>query len=341
MRNKEQEMLELLQHPGFKEWVIHPTEEHNLYWQKWMEKHPEQQETVSKAREFILRMRFKDQALSASAKEALLDNIIADPKNKLVAYPKSVYPWQWLKVAAVLALIFTFSYFAYRIPYAHTSPTPLAAKNITKANPSGRKSQIILPDGTKVHLNAESKLIYPEEFSDSARVVQLVGEAFFEVAEDTRRPFSVKAKNVTTTALGTRFNVNGYPETGQVHIALVSGKLRIEKDTLHSQSYLLHPGEKIMFGQKAGYGKITPFDDLHEIGWKDGILIFEDASFSEFISKLERWYGVKFLVQGTPHQTWQIEGKFDNESLEEILKGVSFTHNIQYEINGQQIKITY
>lgn len=340
MNNKEQDILWLLQQPGFKEWVMHPTEANNLYWQKWLEKHPDQQETVAKAREFMLRMRFREKQLSASEIDALLGNIIAAHENKSYPFAGSTNRWQWLKVAAILALIFTFSFIIYKIQQSDQPPqTSAIIPNVTKSNPSGQKSQVMLPDGTVVQLNADSRLIFPETFADSARIVQLSGEAFFDVAEDTRRPFRVKAENVVTTALGTTFNINAYPETSRVHVALLSGKVEVKKDTLQAHSYLLDPGEKIMFDQKTNIEQISTFDNLREFGWKDGILIFENTSFPDFLAELERWFGVEFMVQGNPHQSWHIEGKFDNESLEEILQGVSFTHNIQYEINGKQVNI--
>lgn len=344
MNSINKDILDILQQPGFKEWVHSPSEESDLFWSKWIEKNPDKQQSVTKAREFILRLNLKEQELqseeqlSESEIDEILNNVIGS-SHRFQTSPPSRDRFLWIKVAAVLAIIVSISFVILKIQ--QDVETNDSITYLSKSNTSSKKSQFLLPDGTRVNLNADSEITFPEFFNDSLRIVHLSGEAYFDVIRDENKPFKVISEDIVTTVLGTSFNISAYPETGQVHIALVSGKVAVQKNNPGAQSYLIKPGEKILFDQNSKYEVISNFDLLTETGWKEGILVFENASFPEFLSRLERWYGVEFLVQGKPAETWQIEGRFDNESLEEILKGVRFTHNLTYEINEKQVTIKF
>lgn len=344
MDSTEKDILDLLQHPGFKEWVHTPSEENNMYWDRWLKKYPEKKPMLMKAREFVIRMQLKEEALHDEVQ--LTDPEVDEILNSIIDHSQMTRPHrnfmiygQWKRIAAILALICTISLLIFYAQNRIENEPKVSL--VTKTNPGHERSQFQLPDGTRVHLNANSEISYPEKFSDSLRLITLSGEAYFDVVRDKERPFKVNAENVITTVLGTSFNISAYPETGKVRVALVSGKVTVQRDAPNAQSFMISPGEKIIFDQNIDYETISHFDELLEVGWKDGILAFENAGFPEFLSRLEHWYGVEFLVQGKPEDTWQIEGRFDNESLEEILKGVQFTHDLTYEINEKQVIIKF
>jgi transmembrane sensor len=342
MEGQDEKIIQLLANADFRKWVTAPTEEQDIYWKKWMDSHKEQCDAVAKAKELIIRFRFKQDLLSETEQELILNRVISMPKESIRSGIELFY---WLKVAAVISIFISVGFLFYRNLSGIGKMEPeVLAQQITiieKKNPQGKKSQFVLPDGTKVYLNSESELMYPERFSDTARVVQLNGEGYFEVAPDSLRPFSVQSKNIVTTALGTSFNVRAFAGDDDVNVALVTGKISVKSDDYLGDNFLLNPGEMIILGVKNQRAHITGFDMVSETGWKDGILIFENTGFPEFVQKIERWYGVKVTISGKPAGRWNIDGQFKNESLEEILKGVSFTHDVRYKIDNRNVELRF
>lgn len=343
MTKEEKKIVELLSDQDFRQWVTDPSEAQATYWQKWLLSHPEYKNASLRAKEIIVRLKFNEDTLAKHEQEEILDNVIASSirKNKRT----NSFSFDWYKVAAVITVLFTVGYLFYSINLNIISKNQsVVATNdihyITKKNNKGVKSQIILPDGTKVYLNSESALIYPDQFTQSKREVVLSGEAYFDVAHDTLNPFSVKAKNTITTALGTSFNVQAF-EDENIKVALVSGKVRVTSGDEDMSNYILNPGEKVVLNLNNEKAFVTNFNVLSETGWKDGLLTFSNSSFTEFKIIIERWFGVEVEVNGKPQSQWNIDGQFDNESLEEILKSVRYTHDVNFEINGKKIKISF
>ncbi|WKN45606.1 FecR family protein [Tunicatimonas pelagia] len=246
----------------------------------------------------------------------------------------------FLKVAAVIVITFLATFFFTQ--YFSQSDSSVSVELVTRENPAGQKSTFQLPDGSIVKLNAESSLVYPVVFTDTSRVLRLKGEAFFEVAEDLQRPFTVVAQGVATTALGTSFNVKAYPGE-EASIALVSGKVQVEPANAvaaNSQTLYLEPGESATYYQNADSLGITEFN-LEDLAWREGTLIFHHASFAEVTRELERWYGVSFLIQGTPSQPWDVNGRFNNENLENVLLNLGYAERFDFAIDEKQVTITF
>lgn len=344
MKKNSKKVIDLLSDPDFRQWVANPSRPQDIYWQKWITSHPEHQEAVYRAKEVILRMKFKEDKLSHIEREEILDNIIASSfltnrkRTLVIGYP-------WLKIAAAIALLIVIGLLAFfkETTFADSEIAEIEqqAKEITKQNGKGIKSQIVLPDGTKVFLNSESQLIYPAHFDNHKRQVQLTGEAFFEVAHDSLRPFSVMAKNTLTTALGTSFNVQAFASDNNINVALVTGSVKVASQNKQLGNLKLNPGEKIMLDLRRDKAFVTKFNLQTEIGWKDGLLVFNNSGFPDFIQKIERWFGVEVEIEGKPKTQWNIDGQFDNESLEEILNSIKYTHEVKYEINDKKVKIEF
>lgn len=210
-------------------------------------------------------------------------------------------------------------------------------ESITKSTSKGLKSTVQLKDGTKVMLNSESSIRYPKYFSDSARVVYLEGEAFFDVFKDKTRPFIVLSQGVSTTALGTSFNINSY--IGSCKVSLATGKVEVHH-TQVPESYFLKPGQSLHFELKAG--KVTKSIDKNEDDflWTKGIIAFDNNSFDEVIQKLGRWYNVDFQIENKSNVK-KYTGQFENRSLETILENMSFTLDFNYFIHEKQVKIIF
>lgn len=159
------------------------------------------------------------------------------------------------------------------------------------AVPAGQRVDLELPDGTKVCMNARSELKYPALFSDRERRVQLNGEAFFEVAHDSDRPFVVETFACDVEVLGTKFDVEAHADRGTFVTSLLEGKVSVSDRACRIE---LNPGEQVrQIDGKLVVGKIP---DYERFQWRDGLITFRNASFDELIVKFEKYYGVRIEV---------------------------------------------
>ena len=245
------------------------------------------------------------------------------------------------RVAAIIVLAVLAS-----ISLQHTFPSDVPVEQVaylTKSNPAGQKTTIFLEDGSKVTLNAASALTYPEHFTGTERRLQLEGEAFFEVAEDAHRPFTVVARGMATTALGTSFNIRAYEDENNISIALATGKVKVESSeaSAYAEVYQLLPGELLTYDRALANYKKERFDPKAQLAWKDGVIYFHDASFEQVIDELSRWYGVSFEIENRPAHSWRYTGEFRKESLENVLLSISYAKQFGFEINDDTVKLVF
>lgn len=155
--------------------------------------------------------------------------------------------------------------------------------------PRGESFKVVLCDGTKVWLNANSNFVYPTAFVGNERVVTLEGEAYFKVTKDAKRPFIVKNQNIQTRVLGTEFNIRSYtPE--DTHVVLINGK--VEVSNAQGGAYTrLYPGEDAHL-QSDGNFFLTEVDLDAYVYWKDGYFYFDDMTLKDIMQNLGRWYNV-------------------------------------------------
>ena len=226
------------------------------------------------------------------------------------------------------------------LPFQNETPQLQADIDFKRTNELGRKSRFMLPDGTKVWLNVGSTVDYTEDAT--SRTVTLTGEAFFDVKRDTLRPFQVRSGDLTTTALGTSFNIKCYPEHGSQSVALVTGvvEIGISQDEVQILERL-EPGELLQFDKNAEILTKRDFDNLIEFGWREGYLVFSDANYEEVIDRLEKWYGVEIQTSGKPKNNWSYNATFEKESLEEVLRRLSYVEQFEYELNNKYIHLDF
>ncbi len=316
-----------------------------------MEAHPEKRQTILQAREMILLLKSPKIIVQPEEQEASLARILKKERSagytEVIGQPEHSGKLVTLKtlyrMAAVITLLVLGSIgIIYLTPENPEQQLVVQVPAmLEKSNPAGQKLSLKLPDGSQVFLNAESSIRYPENFSDSMRSVQLVGEAYFKVEKDGR-PFLVETGIVTTRVLGTSFNVNAYPEQEQISIALFEGKVQvITGEEEANDSIFLAPEEKLVVHRQTLDTRLGTFDPLAEGGWKDGILVFEGDNLESVVQKLERWYGVQIETQNKPGRDWQLRGRFRDLSLQQLLDNLKFTNKIDYEMNGKQIRLIF
>lgn len=197
--------------------------------------------------------------------------------------------------------------------------------------PYGKRSEIILADGTKIWLNAGSTLSYPVRFTGNSREVYLSGEAFFEVSTDRSKPFYVITGDLRIKVTGTRFNVTSYNNDIVTQAVLVEGRIEAAKNRLFGRSVELSPGERIVYDRKENKIKKDKVDTELYTSWVNGYLILENEPVEEIFKKLERYYDKKIVVEGLSGQ-YRFTGKLNlAEDLEKVLKNVAFPASFTVE----------
>ncbi|WP_186755396.1 FecR family protein [Echinicola salinicaeni] len=245
-----------------------------------------------------------------------------------------------VRIAASLAVIFTISLLAYQYVLDHKKNPIETHAVVTKSNPAGQKSKIILPDGTKVYLNAESTIRYQKGFKTN-RQVELEGEAYFDVFSDKEHPFSVKSKGLVTEALGTAFNIQAYKDSPITEVALTHGKVRVE-DISGNRSGELIPGEAIISEGADNDFRKEKIDVEKVLLWKEGILHFDDDTFEEVVRTLERWYNVEIHIEGEYDKGFLCSGTFDkNEYLDNVLNILGHSIGFDYQIDKRKIEMKF
>ena len=196
--------------------------------------------------------------------------------------------------------------------------------------PAGQRTKLVLSDGTQVWLNSKSKLAYPPVFTKE-RNVRLTGEAYFEVAADPQKPFTVSVDDVKITALGTAFNVSGFPETGQVQVALFEGSVKIAASS--GQEIVLNPNQSALY--RKGSIETENIRYTEQFLWKDGIYGFVNEPLINIIRKLELYYDTHISVADASILEYRYTGKFRQlDGVETILLMLQKSYPFKYEKDG-------
>ncbi len=224
-----------------------------------------------------------------------------------------------------------------RIIYNPDPSLPVNTEMNTMSTPAGGKYQLTLPDGTRVWLNACSSITFPVAFTGNERTVKITGEAYFEVAADKTRPFSVTKENTRILVLGTDFNVNSYDDEKNLKITLLNGSVKIS-NAKNRKSALLVPGQQAQLNDESLL-IINGADIARVMAWKNGLFNFEDASFDEVMRQVSRWYNIKVTYEkGVPNiQLW---GKMSrNTNLSGLLKNLKDV-GVKYRVNEEKRELT-
>jgi len=204
--------------------------------------------------------------------------------------------------------------------------------------PYGRTSEIILPDGTHVFLNAGSRLIYPDFFADKNREVFLVGEAFFNVKHNEKQPFVVQTTDIRVRVLGTQFNVSAYPSDNIIETVLTSGKVRLEQNNtgIFSETTDLRAGQLAAFNKTERTTQLKDVDIENYTLWKENLLKFESTDLSRVVKRLERYSNVRFRYPDPFLGGVKITGKLDlSNSREFVLEYVADAATVKISAIGE------
>jgi transmembrane sensor len=220
--------------------------------------------------------------------------------------------------------------------YYYTSQ-PVSHEMLTLSTEKGEISNVILPDGSRVWLNVDSRLSYPVSYGIKSRNLELEGEAYFEVAKNEEVPFEVTAGNLTTKALGTHFVISAYPESSTIKSSLIEGS--VEVNCVNNQK-ILKPGQQVILDKVNRKLAVQSFDEEYELGWKNDQLIFRLTPFDDVITKLEKWYDINIEYNQDLFQSETLTVRFEkHETLEQVLRVFSKANGFSYSVEGKNIII--
>ena len=212
---------------------------------------------------------------------------------------------------------------------------PVAQNTIS--TPKGGQYQLILPDGTKVYLNAASTLSYPTAFQDKGRLVELNGEAYFEVAKNKLLPFRVKSGQQTVEVLGTHFNVNAYADEGAIRTTLLEGAVKISAGMI---TQVIKPGQQAILNKNtADKIVITEVNTDKVIAWKNGVFSFENEDLKSVMRQISRWYNVEVIYTGVSSDEKYYGEISKNSKLGEVFEILEL-NNVHFDVEGKTIKVS-
>jgi len=243
---------------------------------------------------------------------------------------RNLFPF--FRYAAVFLLALLCYYGVQQLSYKSESYCELIV-------PKGQKSQLLLPDGSKVWINSESKLRYPTNFSKESRFLELSGEAYFQVTHDENHPFIVRTNEYDVKVHGTEFNLMAYDDFGRTETILLKGSVEII-DAHNSESIILKPNEKLTYSKTDGKYKVTSNTEPNVGAWKDNQFVFIDVPFKELCSRLSRWYDVDVVLADTDLEKIRYRGNFKNkETIWQVMDIIKTTTPIDYKLQDRKLTI--
>jgi len=230
------------------------------------------------------------------------------------------------KVAAILLiplLLLTIYFYSNQ-----ASITKLASNTFREIyTKPGTRTQIDLPDGTRVWLNDGTTFRYPESFSGEKREVFVDGEAYFEVKSNPENPFVVNNPLMNTVVTGTRFNLNAYSADKYFEATLLEGKVNLERN---NQKFTMKPGEQVQFDSQLEKIVERTVDPENAAAWVEGKLIFKDEKLATVSKKLARWYNVEIILSDPEINDFLITGTIQDEKLDQTLNLISLAVPVRF-----------
>lgn len=317
-------------------------------WEAYFEKNPETKFAAEQAKRIILGLgSMTDRTSHTEINEAKLHNQFEETwekykgeKSKTVMLRVSKLVLRSSSVAAVLV----FSFLFYSVLHNFVVNKNSSPEYFEVFVPSAKQSQIFLPDGTKVWVNAETKIKYSNQFNLKERTIYLTGEAYFEVSKHKDLPLQVVANGVNIKVLGTKFNVKGYLDEETVETVLVEGKIDLSRvGDKSGRSIELQPGDKAILNLNTSKVVISREDVMDDIAWKDGKMVYRNIPLNEVCKSLSRRFGAEIILSGDTESlskhpfTFTIENETLPLVLEYLCKAAPLMFNTEYiDIDGEK-----
>lgn len=331
-----EELITFLSDPNFRQWVLAPTPELEAHWQAHLAQYPEQKASTEKARQYLLAMRshFEQPALSEAELEAKLQSLLAQrPFEQIRSKRRPLHQQRYPLVAAAVALLLVFCGLFFWIA---SSPQ---SQQIATGN--GEQKSITLPDGSLLHLNANSTARFATSWKQGGdREVWLTGEGFFEVSRDQQvgTKFRVRTNGLMIEVLGTVFNVRSRAEKTRVY--LEEGKINLKLGNPQQEEIQMSPGDLLVYSDKTQQvvenRKATT---QTQTSWKDGVVFFEESPLKQVFQELSVLYGVDIEIKNPQIENGLFTAGLPVNDLQVACKALERSMGLQIEIKAQSLII--
>ena len=224
-----------------------------------------------------------------------------------------------------------------QLAYSRLADVDAPVSYNTLSTPRGGQYAITLVDGTRVWLNSSSSIRFPTSFRDPERIVELSGEAYFEVAHNRDKPFKVKVNDVEVKVLGTHFNIMAYKDETIINATLLEGAVSVSK---LKETVFLNPGQQAQIGGNGKIGIIKNADTEQAIAWKNGFFNFNGSDIETTMRQIARWYDIEVIYEDkiTEHFNGTI---LRNATIEKVLKMLELTGVVRFNIQGRKIFVRF
>ena len=336
------QLQHFLSDESFIDWICSDKQPTNG-WYRRLQDNPELQQTADQAEKIIQKLNvyeFREDPERLDILKSKIDQRLDSLgiRDEFGKYDQPVGQGKkltgYMAVAASVILLIA-AYFIFPVLIEKTDVVTQDNPQEIRKTRFGNKLTVHLSDGSTVKLNSGSQIQFQKYFSDTERVIFLEGEAFFEVAKDSLRPFRVHTLNTITEAVGTTFNVESNADS-ITSISLVEGKVAV-KNISQDETKLLTEGQMVI-SDNEGLGDIMKYE-YQDIAWKDDVIIFKNATSDQVFSSLEKWYGVSFDLGNGFGDRWSYTGKFDNQSLHSVLTSIGHAENFEFIIENKKVVI--
>lgn len=345
MRYKDFTLIDFLQDSFFVTWVLNPSQESDFFWNGWLEENPGKLELINQARAIIGSWEYSHEKPSQVETNEVLENILK--KTEEIDPGKKARIW---RIAMSYAAVLVIALMSIGFFWDKWQKTPSLGEKealntrVTKRTLIGQKASLVLDDGTKVMLNSGSSISYLSNFKDNTeRLVELVGEAFFNVSEDTLKPFIVRTGRLTTTALGTSFNIKSYEDEDR-EISLFTGSVAVKNliEDAGIERILLSPGQSAVLKEGSDELVKSTFDVTTRDLWTKNTLYFDNTPLDETLKTLERWYSVDIAIENLPaDREFFCFGVFHDDNLDNVLNSIGYLWGFEHEIKDKKVILTF
>ena len=307
----------------------------------WLKKHPDNEEALLQIARIYYACRTQERIVSRDPLRAYwkVDKKLKSQSHLKESQKKDHYAIfhriviELLKVAAIVLILLGGNFLLQKDDQMESFPSFQ-----TLYVPAGQRAELVLPDSTKVWLNANSKLVYPTSFKEGIRQVELDGEAYFDVKHNGDIPFVVRTKSMNVTVLGTEFNVSAYSGIEEFNIALLRGSVELNSSD-RSGKYRMKAGEQIFY--REGKYVSAQIGNMDYFKWKEGVLSFNNQPIHVIIDKLRLYYDIRIEVADLPFLEERYSGKFRvKEGVEQVLKVLQLEHKFTYVKDNELNLIT-
>jgi len=262
----------------------------------------------------------------------------------------------WYLAACLMPLIVISLVFHFRDNHSHAS-----LKLTELISGKGIRRKLLLPDGTQVWLNADSKITFNGDNKfKSSREVTLIGEAFFDVVKDKQHPFVIHTPKFAIKVLGTAFDVKAYPKDIHTEATLLRGKIELTVNEGPQQKIILTPNEKFVLTEQSSVTSESATDGenptkmlielvqpvmisnkayTREVAWVSDQLIINNETFEDLIPRLERWYNVKINISNPAIRKYKFTGILKNETVEQALSAMTLIESFKFKITANEVNI--